>query len=71
MLWLFVTTKKLLLLKVFAVYSGLTHQLRVRSKERERRRNSSGNLQSGMIPRIVRRNERNMEHTAAEIEACK
>lgn len=55
---------------IFTGSRGLTHQLRVRSKERERRRNSSGNLQSGMIPRIVRRNERNMEHTAAEIEAC-
>ncbi|XP_066917257.1 E3 ubiquitin-protein ligase UBR5-like isoform X2 [Clytia hemisphaerica] len=51
---------------------GLSQQLRSRAKEREReRRRSSGtNLPSGMVPRVVRRNERSSERTANEIENC-
>ena len=49
---------------------GLSHQLRNRAKERERerRRSSGANLPSGMVPRVVRRNESISERTLNEIE---
>lgn len=48
------------------VVLGLSHQLRNRAKERERerRRNSGANLPTGMVPRVVRRNDR------SDVENC-
>lgn len=44
---------------------------RAKERDRDRRRSSGNNLTSGMVPRIVRRNERVTERTAAELESCK
>jgi hypothetical protein len=54
----------------FITILGLSHQLRNRAKERERerRRSSGANLPSGMVPRVVRRNESISERTLNEIE---
>ena len=59
----------------FLSRSGLSQQLRNRAKERdrnERRRSSGNNLPSGMVPRVVRRNDRGgSDRTSSEIENCK
>jgi len=57
---------------IFSGSRGLTHQLRARAKERERERRRSGSnaLSPGLIPRVVRRNERASERAVAELENC-
>ena len=59
----------------FISQAGLSQQLRNRAKERdrsERRRSSGNNLPSGMVPRVVRRNDRGgSDRTSSEIENCK